>query len=122
MIPGAGGTQALVRNVGKSKAMEMILTGAPITAEEAFKVNLVSRVVPHEKLMEEALKVAKKVGKQSLPAIASAKKCIKYAYESTLTQGLDYERAMFNALTGTQDVVEGVSAFLAKRKPQWNHQ
>lgn len=72
--------------------------------------------------MEEALKVAKKIGKQSLPAVASAKKCVRHAYESTLSQGIEYERAMFNALTGTQDVVEGVSAFLAKRKPKWSHQ
>ena len=74
LIPGAGGTQALIRNVGKSKAMEMILTGSPISAEEALKLSLISKVVPHEKLMEETLKLAKKIGKQTLPAVASAKK------------------------------------------------
>lgn len=121
LIPGAGGTQALIRNVGKSKAMEMILTGTPIPAEKAESINLISKVVPHEKLLEEAMKLAKKVAKQSLPAVASAKKSVKYAYESSLSQGLEYEKAMFNSLTGTQDVVEGVSAFLSKRKPNWSH-
>ena len=121
LIPGAGGTQALIRNIGKSKAMEMILTGSSIPAEEALRLSLISKVIPHDKLTEETLKLAKKISKQSLPAIASAKKCVKYAYESNLSQGLEYERAMFNALTGTQDVIEGVSAFLAKRKPNWQH-
>eukprot|EP00344_Euplotes_crassus_P006538 CAMPEP_0197000218 /NCGR_PEP_ID=MMETSP1380-20130617/5207_1 /TAXON_ID=5936 /ORGANISM="Euplotes crassus, Strain CT5" /LENGTH=236 /DNA_ID=CAMNT_0042417421 /DNA_START=15 /DNA_END=725 /DNA_ORIENTATION=- len=74
LIPGAGGTQSLIRSVGKSKAMEMILTGATISAEEAHRVSLASRVVPHDKLMEETLKLAKKISKQSLPAVASAKK------------------------------------------------
>jgi len=74
LIPGAGGTQALIRSIGKSKAMEMILTGSAITAEEALRVSLISKVVPHEKLLEETLKMAKKISKQSLPAIASAKK------------------------------------------------
>lgn len=122
LIPGAGGTQALIRNVGKSKAMEMILTGNPITAEDALACNLISKVVPHDKLMEEALNLAKKIGKLSLPSVASAKKCVRHAYESTLSQGVEYERSMFNALTGTQDVAEGVSAFLSKRKPVWSHQ
>lgn len=74
LIPGAGGTQALIRSVGKSKAMEMILTGATISAEEAHRVSLASRVIPHDNLMEETLKLAKKISKQSLPAVASAKK------------------------------------------------
>ncbi len=74
LIPGAGGTQSLIRSVGKSKAMEMILTGATINAEEAYRVSLASRVIPHDNLLEETLKLAKKVSKQSLPAIASAKK------------------------------------------------
>lgn len=121
LIPGAGGTQALIRNVGKSKAMEMILTGNPITAEEAFRYSLASRLVPHDKLMDETLKLAKKIGKLSLPSIGSAKKCVKYAWDSNLSQGMAFERSMFNALTGTQDVVEGVTAFLQKRKPKWNH-
>lgn len=121
LIPGAGGTQALIRNVGKSKAMEMILTGNPIMADEAYRLSLVSKVVAHDKLMDEAMKLAKKVAKQSLPASASAKKCVRYAYESSLSQGIDFERAMFNGLTGTEDIVEGVTAFLTKKKPQWKH-
>lgn len=121
LIPGAGGTQSLIRNVGKSKAMEMILTGNPIEADEAYRLSLVSKVVPHDKLMEETIKLAKRVAKQSLPASASAKKCVRYAYESNLSQGIDFERAMFNALTGTEDVIEGVTAFLTKKKPQWKH-
>ena len=74
LIPGAGGTQSLIRNIGKSKAMEMILTGSAIPAEEALGLSLLSRIIPHEKLEEETLKLAKKISKQSLPAIASAKK------------------------------------------------
>jgi enoyl-CoA hydratase len=121
LIPGAGGTQQLIRNVGKSKAMEMILTGNPIMADEAKDLHLVSRVVPHDQLMPETIKLAKKVSKMSLPSVASAKKAVRYAYESSLTQGNEYETAMFNSLSGTQDAVEGVAAFLSKRKPKWQH-
>lgn len=121
LIPGLGGTQALIRSVGKAKAMEMILTGTPISAQEAKDYNLAAKVVEHDKLLDEAVKLAKKIGKMSLPSVASAKKAVKYAQESSLTQGMEYEKALFNALFGTQDMAEGVSAFLAKRKPKWSH-
>jgi enoyl-CoA hydratase/carnithine racemase len=121
LIPGAGGTQALIRNVGKSKAMEMILTGKPITAQDAYEHHLVAKVIPHDSLMEAALKTAKAIGKLSLCAVSTAKKCVNHANESTLTSGIDYERGMFNALFGTQDALEGVSAFIEKRKPTWKH-
>lgn len=121
LVPGAGGTQALIRNVGKSKAMEMILTGKPITAQDALDHHLVSKVVPHDSLMEETLSIAKKIGKLSLCAISTAKKCVNYANESTLHSGIEYEKGMFNALFGTNDAKEGVSAFIEKRKPKWTN-
>lgn len=121
LIPGAGGTQALIRNVGKSKAMEMILTGKPIAAMDAYEHHLVSRTVPHDTLMEVSLKTAKAIGKMSLCAVATAKKCVNNANESTLRAGLEFERGMFNALFGTEDAKEGVSAFIEKRKPTWKH-
>ena len=92
-----------------------------IMADEAKDLHLVSKVVPHDQLMAETMKVAKKISKMSLPSVASAKKAVRYAYESSLTQGNEYETAMFNSLSGTQDAVEGVAAFLSKRKPKWQH-
>lgn len=121
LIPGAGGTQALIKSVGKSKAMEMILTGKPITAMDAYEHNLVARVVPHDELMTYACKEAKRIGKMSQVAIATAKKAVNFSLESTLSAGIEFERGVFNALFGTNDAKEGISAFIEKRKPKWTN-
>jgi len=102
-IPGMGGTQRLTRAIGKSRAMEMILTGDMIDAQEAADRGLVSRVVAADLLIEEALKVGRKIAQKSTPSIAMAKECVNMADEMTLSQGLLYERRMFQATFGTKD-------------------
>eukprot|EP01068_Selenidium_serpulae_P011479 Selendium_serpulae@DN5668_c0_g1_i1.p1 len=116
-LPGMGGTQRLTRAVGKAKAMEWILTGRQFSAEEAEKAGLVSRVVPKDKLEDEALKLAKQIAKFSLPAAAACKECVNAAFESSLTEGLQYERRMFHASFALADRVEGMKAFTEKRDP-----
>ena len=117
VIPGSGGTQRLTRAVGKSKAMELCLTGRMMDAAEAEASGLVARVVPAAGLMEEALKVAAKIAAQSPVAAAMVKRAINVAYETTLTEGVRAERAMFLSLFGTADQKEGMAAFVEKRKP-----
>ena len=104
LIPGAGGTQRLIRQVGKSKAMEMIMTGDVIDAQEAHDFQIASSVFPHEKLLPEALELAKRMGKMSQFAVSSGKMAIKQSHECGLTEGLRYEQGLFNTLTGTQDI------------------
>ena len=117
IMPGAGGTQRLVRTVGKSKAMEMILTGNPITADEALRAGLVSRVVPVGDLMEETKNIANEIASKPPISVRAAKEAILRAYDTTLEIGLEFERKLFYTLFATEDGKEGMRAFLDKRKP-----
>jgi len=121
-IPGLGGTQRLPRFVGKSKAMEMALTGNPIDAVTAERAGLVSRVVPVDKTLEEAVKVATQIASLSRPVVAIAKESVNVAFESTLAEGLRFERRAFQSTFGLKDRKEGMEAFANKKKPQWTHQ
>ncbi len=115
VIPGAGGTQRLTRAIGKSKAMDLVLTGRMMDAAEAERCNLVSRVVPAEKLIEEALAIGEKIASLSTVATVIAKQAVNRAFETTLTEGVRAERSLFLALFGTPDQIEGMSAFAEKR-------
>jgi enoyl-CoA hydratase len=117
VIPGAGGTQRLTRAVGKSKAMEMVLTGRMMDAAEAERANLVARVVPAAEVVEEAMKLGEKIAALSAPAVAMAKEAVNRAFETTLAEGVKFERRVFHALFATEDQKEGMSAFVEKRKP-----
>ena len=119
-IAGLGGTQRLTRLVGKSKAMEMNLTGRMMDAEEAERAGLVSRVVPLESLQSEAMKVATKIAGFSKPAVLLAKECVLAANNTTLDQGMRTERRAFHSLFGTPDQIEGMQAFIDKRKPDFS--
>lgn len=119
VIPGAGGTQRLPRAIGKAKAMDLVLTGRMIDATEAERAGLVSRVVPLDKLMEEALAVAQTIAALPRLAVLAAKEAVNRAYESPLSEGLQFERRMFHAMFATQDQKEGMAAFLEKRAPQF---
>lgn len=119
VIPGIGGTQRLTRFVGKSKAMDMILTGRFMDAAEAERSGLVSRVVPTPKLIAEAMTAARKIAERSMIATRAAKESVNRAYESTMTEGLLFERRAFQGLFATEDQKEGMSAFLEKREPQF---
>ena len=116
VIPGAGGSQRLTRAVGKSKAMDLCLTGRMMDAAEAERCNLVSRVIPAAALVEEALKVAAVIAAQSAVAAVMAKRAVNAAFESTLAEGVRMERALFLSLFGTPDQKEGMAAFVEKRK------
>ena len=120
-IPGLGGTQRLVRAIGKSKAMEMCLTGRQITAEEAERAGLVARVVPTAELLDEAVKLAEKIASQSRPLAMLVKEAVNRAFEVNLSEGLRFERRMFHAIFATEDQKEGMSAFADKRKPAFKH-
>jgi len=120
-IPGAGGTQRLTRAVGKYKAMEMILSGRPMLADEAERSGLVSRVVPLSELRSEALALAAKMAGFSQPVVALAKECVNRAFESSLSEGVLYERRMAYVTFGTEDQSEGLAAFVEKRPPQFKH-
>ena len=117
VVPGAGGTQRLPRAVGKSKAMDMVLTGRMMDAAEAERAGLVSRVVAADKLLDEALAAAELICAMSGVTLMLAKECVNRAFESGLSDGISYERRTFHALFGTPDQKEGMAAFLAKRKP-----
>lgn len=119
VIPGAGGTQRLTRVVGKSKAMEICLTGNMIDANEAEKIGLVSKVFPATELVSEAVKLADKIGSFSPISVKLCKEAINTAYETTLNEGLKYERRTFHALFSTDDQKEGMRAFAAKEKPKF---
>jgi enoyl-CoA hydratase len=118
-IPGSGGTQRLTRFVGKSKAMEMVLTGRMMDAEEAERSGLVSRLVPAGDLVDEALKVAERIAHMSQPAVMMGKEAVNRAYETSLSEGVLFERRLFHATFGTEDQKEGMAAFLEKRQPDF---
>jgi enoyl-CoA hydratase len=121
VLPGAGGTQRLTRAVGKAKAMEMILTGRQMDAAEAERAGLVSRVVPAESLIPEAMKAAEKIAGMSLPAVLMAKEAVNRAFESTLSEGVRFERRLFHAAFALEDQKEGMAAFVEKRPPSFKH-
>jgi len=121
IIPGIGGTQRLTRAVGKAKAMDLILTGRRMDAAEAERAGLVSRVVPAASLMEEAMKVAETIAAMSLPAVLAAKEAVNRAFETSLAEGVRFERRVFHALFSTHDQKEGMAAFVEKRKPKFEN-
>jgi enoyl-CoA hydratase len=121
VIPGAGGTQRLPRFVGKAKAMEMILTGRMMDAAEAERCGLVSRIVPADQLVDEAVKTAQKIAEMSLPSLMLAKESVNRAFETTLNEGVRFERRMFHSLFATEDQKEGMAAFAEKRKPAFKN-
>ncbi|RKK04317.1 enoyl-CoA hydratase [Pseudoroseomonas wenyumeiae] len=119
IVPGAGGSQRLTRAIGKSKAMEMVLTGRMMDAAEAERTGLVARVVPLAELLPEAVALAQKIGELSPPAVAMAKEAVNAAFELPLREGLRLERRLFLSLFGTEDQKEGMAAFNEKRKPSF---
>ena len=121
IMPGAGGTQRLPRAVGKAKAMDLCLTARVMDAQEAERAGLVSRVVPVERLMEEALAVAEKIAGYSLPVVMMIKESINRAYETTLSEGVLFERRLFHSQFALEDQKEGMAAFVEKRKPTFRH-
>lgn len=121
VVPGGGGTQRLTRFVGKSKAMEMCLSGRMMDAEEAERAGLVSRIVPVDDLVSEALKVAGKIADMSQPVAMLVKEAVNRAYETTLNEGVRFERRLFHASFALDDQKEGMGAFLEKRKPQFKN-
>ncbi len=120
-FPGSGGTQRLPRAVGKAKAMDLILTARMMDAQEAERAGLVSRVVAADKLMAEAMAVAEKIASYSLPVAMMAKEAVNRAYESTLAEGVRFERRLFHATFALEDQKEGMAAFVEKRKPKFKH-
>jgi len=121
VIPGIGGTQRLTRAVGKAKAMDLCLTGRMMDAAEAERAGLVARVVPAASLMDEAMKVAETIASMSLPALMIAKESVNRAFETTLTEGMRFERRVFHSLFATADQKEGMAAFVAKRPAKFEN-
>ena len=121
VMPGMGGSQRLARFVGKSKAMDMVLTGRMMDAAEAERCGLVSRVVPAADLVEEALKAAGKIAEFSLPAVIMAKEAVNRSYETTLSEGLRFERRMFHSMFALEDQKEGMAAFAEKRPARFRN-
>lgn len=121
VMPGAGGTQRLTRFVGKSKAMEMCLTGRLMTAAEAESSGLVSRVVPLDTLLDEALRTAETIAGMSLPIAMMTKESVNRAYEVSLSEGVRFERRLFHSMFATGDQKEGMDAFIAKREPKFTN-
>ena len=120
-IPGAGGTQRLTRAVGKAKAMEMVLTGRMMDAEEAERAGLVARVVPTNDLLDEALKLAETIAEKSQPMVAMAKEAVNVAFETTLSEGVRFERRLFYSTFASEDRREGMQAFVEKRTPNFSN-
>jgi enoyl-CoA hydratase len=121
VIPGSGGTQRLTRAVGKAKAMDLCLTGRMMDAAEAERSGLVSRVVAPDRLVDEALEAARAIAGYSLPSTMICKEAVARAYETTLAEGVRFERRVFHSLFGTEDQKEGMAAFIEKRPPQFKH-
>jgi enoyl-CoA hydratase len=121
IIPGIGGTQRLTRAVGKAKAMDLILTGRMMDAQEAERSGVVARIVPAASLIEEALKVAETIAAMSLPSVLAAKEAVNRAFETTLAEGVRFERRVFHPLFATADQKEGMAAFIEKRPPRFEN-
>lgn len=121
IMPGIGGTQRLIRAVGKAKAMELCLSGRMMDATEAESSGLVARIVPADKLVDEAVKLAGKIARHSLPAVMMTKETLNRAFETTLAEGILFERRVFHAMFATEDQKEGMQAFIEKRKPDFKH-
>ncbi len=121
VIPGSGGTQRLPRAVGKAKAMDLVLTARMMDAQEAERGGLVSRVVAADRLLDEAIEAATVIAGMSLPVVMAAKESVNRAYESTLSEGVLFERRLFHSLFATEDQKEGMAAFVEKRKPNFKH-
>jgi enoyl-CoA hydratase len=121
VMPGAGGTQRLARYIGKAKAMDLILTARMMDAAEAERAGLVARVVPQDRLLDEALAAAKKIASFSQPIAMMAKEAVNRAFETTLAEGIRFERRLFHAMFATADQKEGMAAFVEKRKPQFRN-
>ncbi len=121
IIPGIGGTQRLPRAVGKAKAMDLILTGRMMDAQEAERCGLVARIVPLASLLDEALKVADAIATMSLPAVLAAKEAVNRAFETSLAEGVRFERRVFHSLFATADQKEGMAAFIAKRPAKFEN-
>jgi enoyl-CoA hydratase len=119
--PGAGGTQRLARFASKAKAMDLCLTARMMDAAEAERAGIVSRVVPLDKLMDEAMAVADKIAEYSLPVVMMIKETVNRAYETTLSEGVHYERRVFHSMFSLDDQKEGMAAFVEKRKPEFKH-
>ena len=120
-MPGAGGTQRLSRFIGKAKAMDLCLTGRMMDAQEAERAGLVSRVVPADKLLEEAISVAARIARMSQPIAMMVKESVNRAFETTLAEGVRFERRLFHATFATEDQKEGMAAFVEKRKPTFRN-
>lgn len=121
VIPGMGGSQRLTRAVGKAKAMEMVLTGRTIDAVEAERIGLVARVVPHERLFEDALETATTISEMSAPIAMLAKEAVNAAFQTSLNSGILFERRIFHSAFASNDQKEGMQAFLEKRRPNFTH-
>jgi enoyl-CoA hydratase len=121
VIPGIGGTQRFTRAVGKAKAMDIMLTGRMMDVEEAERSGLVARIVPLASLVEEAVKVAETIASMSLPSVLAAKEAVNRAFETSLAEGVRFERRVFHALFATADQKEGMAAFIAKRPPKFEN-
>lgn len=121
VIPGIGGTQRLTRAVGKAKAMDLCLTGRMMDAAEAERSGLVARVVPAASLMDEAMRMAETIAAMSLPSLIAAKESVNRAFETTLAEGIRFERRAFHPLFATEDQKEGMAAFIAKRPPNFKN-
>lgn len=121
VLPGVGGTQRLTRAVGKAKAMEMCLTGRQMGAEEAEQAGVVARIVPVDSLLQETLQAARTIAERSLPATLLLKESVNRAFESSLSEGIRFERRVFHSVFATADQKEGMAAFVEKRAPQFKH-
>jgi enoyl-CoA hydratase len=121
VMPGAGGTQRMARFIGKAKAMDLCLTGRMMDAQEAERAGLVSRIVPVDKLMEEALAVAQRIAELSQPAVMMVKEAVNRAFETSLAEGVRFERRLFHSTFATEDQKEGMAAFIEKRKPAFRN-
>jgi enoyl-CoA hydratase len=121
VMPGVGGTQRLTRFVGKAKAMDMCLTGRMMDAEEAERAGLVTKVVPLDELKDEVMRMAIKIAEQSHPIVMMTKESINRSYETTLAEGVRFERRLFHSMFATEDQKEGMTAFVEKRNPHFKH-